>query len=465
MIRGFLLAAGVASVLAGVLFARPHATPGPALRDFEAYYAAGTLWRYREWPYDTRIWTAERGIDGVDGSRYEVLPFVGPPVLLPAFGAIAQLPFARAVLVWRALLICAIAAIVLAALRLAGIPLTPFTVTAGAAAAIGFGPLTSALALGQIALPAFAFAALAAWLPLAPALSWIQPNVGLANLWQCASREGAAAFTAGLALFAAACLVVIGPTQAAAYARILRAHGGAEKFSAIQITPPAIAYGFGAPESIAAVTGIAVALAAIAAWFVLVPRLTDAPARFGVTCALLPFAMPFFHEHDLLVLFIPALLFAVRADARTWPLAATGAMLCATDWLGLAQRPDGLLQTLLLVGGLGAALTALRRDAGLRMLIAPGCVLVAIACAGALAQAHPAPVWPDAMGTLPQNVRSLGIAAAWHAEQAATGLFARNGAWALLRALSLCGCALLVSAVWMRSRSHADYRNPSSASA
>lgn len=460
MIGRVLLAAGVAAVLAGVLFTRPHATPGPAMRDFEAYYAAGSLWQHRVWPYDTRIWTAERNIAGVDASRYEVLPFVGPPALLPAFASLAYLPFDRAVLVWRALLLCAMAAIVICALSLAGVRLSPMTILAGATAAIGFGPLTSALALGQIALPAFAFAAIAAWLPAAGFLAWIQPNVALANVWQCVTRKGALALVGGLGVFATACAAVVGRARIAGYLSVLQEHGAAEKFSAIQMTPAAIAYGFGATESLAAVIGVALALAAIALWFALLPRLPDNASRFAATCALLPVAMPFFHEHDLLVLFIPAIVVTLRADARVWPIAAAGAMLCATDWLGLAQRPDGLVQTLLLVGGLGAALFALRRDARARMLAIPVCVLAAIAVAGVFAQAHPSPVWPDAMSALPANVRTMSVASAWHAEQAATGLLSRNGAWALLRLLSLLGCALLVSAVWLSSRSTVDSKNP-----
>lgn len=431
------------------------------MRDFEAYYAAGTLWQHREWPYGARIWTAECKVAGVDASRYEVLPFVGPPALLPAFAALAYLPFDRAVLLWRALLICAMAAIVIAALRLAGVPFSPFTLLAGATAAIGFGPVTSALALGQIALPAFAFAAIAAWLPSSTLLAWMQPNVALANLWQFATRKGALAFAGGLAVFGAACAAVVGPAQISEYFRALQAHGAAEKYSAIQITPAAIAYGFGAPESLAAAIAVAAALAAIAAWFALLPRLADTAARFAATCALLPLAMPFFHEHDLLVLFVPAIVLTLRADARAWPLAVAGAMLGATDWLGLAQRPDGLLQTLLLVGGLGAALIALRRDAHARMLAIPAGALFAIAVAGLFAQAHPVPVWPDAMSSLPANVGSMDAAAVWHAEQAATGLFARNGAWAFLRLLSLSGCALLASAAWVNSKSIVDSRNPS----
>jgi len=54
-----------------------------------------------------------------------------------------------------------------------------------------------------------------------------------------------------------------------------------------------------------------------------------------------PFAAPFFHEHDLVVVFVPAIVLVLRASPAALPIAMTGALFAATDWLGLAQRPDG----------------------------------------------------------------------------------------------------------------------------
>jgi hypothetical protein len=439
-VRAFLTLLAIAAVLVAVFFERPHATPGPPMRDFEAYYAAGVLWQHGTWPYTGAIWQVEKRLDGVSPRRYEVLPYAGPPALLPVLSAIARLPLQTATLVWRGFLILAFGALALLTLRLSGRGFSLPGVLAIAVAALGFGPLTSALALGQIALPAFVFA-----LPLrqrvTPLFAWAQPNVAITLI----SRPWT--FVIAGALFAFACAAVAGFSRSAAYVQLLHEHGIAERFSAIQVTPTAIAYGFGAGENAALAIGIGVAIAAAAAWLYIMFRVRDALARFCATCALLPFAMPFFHEHDLLVVFVPAVVYTLRAPARLWPIAALGALLAATDWLGLAQRPDGVVQTLLLVGAFGTSLVALREDAHVRMLLIPAAGLALIGCAGWFAQTHPAPVWPDAMQPLQQSVQALSVSAAWHAEQAATGLFVRNAFWAVLRCGSLLGCIVLAYAV------------------
>jgi hypothetical protein len=351
--------------------------------------------------------------------------------------------------VWRSLLILAFALLAIATLHLSGKRIAPFSVLAIAAAALGFGPLTSALALGQIALPAFLFA-----LPLrrdwTTIFAWAQPNVAVTII----SRP--LTFIASGTAFAIACVAVAGLRGASGYVQVLHDHGNAERFSAIQITPTAIAYGFGAPESAAVAIGVAVALTAIAAWIVLMLRLRDRLARFCITCALLPLAMPFFHEHDLLIAFVPAMVYILRERGPVFAFALLGALLCATDWLGLAQRPDGVLQTLLLIAAFAAAAIALRDDAHPRMLLAPLGVLLIIALAGWFAQTHAAPVWPDAMAAMPQSVRHLSVTGAWRWEQEATGLFARNAFRALLRCGSLAGCVLLAYAA-VRSQFEIDW--------
>lgn len=469
MNRALLLAAACAAVLYALFFARPHATPGPAMRDFEAYYAAGATWNAGADPYGTAVWNAERRIDGVRADRYEFLPFVGPPAALPIFGLVARMPYPVATIVWRGVLALSALALALAALRLAGLALNAWRIAAVAVAALGFGPLTSAVALGQIALPACAAAVCAAlllrrspaWSAIVSSFGWLQPNVALALLSQSTSKRALPGIAGGIALFAGISLAVSGAHGAFDYANVLRAHGAAERFSAIQLTPAAVAYGLGANGQAAAATGAIVAVAAIAVWFWLM-RLPSSPAmRFAVTCALLPLAVPFFHEHDLVIVFAAAIVFTARGSERAWPFALAGSLFCATDWLGLAQRPDGTLQTLLLVGAAGTGLALLRGAARARSISIVFGVLASIAVASAVAHAHPAPIWPDAMGALPPDVRASGAAAAWHAEQAATGLFARNAAWALLRSLSLAGCALLVYAGALSCRSTADSRRSS----
>ena len=459
MKAALLVAASLAVVIA-LLFARPHPTPGPPMRDFEAYYAAGSVWNAGGDPYSQTIWTAERSLTGVDAVRYEALPFIGPPATLPVFGLIARIPFDTANAIWRALLIAALAAVALLTLRFSERPLTPASFCAIAVAALGFGPLTSALALGQIALPAFVFVLLAMQWPAAMLFAWIQPNLGVALLSQTApSRKGIAVAVSAL-MFAAICLLVSGASGLARYVGDLQAHSAAERFSAIQITLPAIAYGFGATPLLAVAIGLAATCGAIACWAFFMREGASAVERLSFTCALLPLALPFFHEHDLLIVFVPAILYALRTEGAWWFVGAFGACFAATDWLGLAQRPDGTVQTLLLIGALGAALVAMHERPRAGMLLVPACMLLFIGTVSILAHAHPAPVWPDAMRALPPNVQSLTIAGSWAAQQHATGLFDVEPVWAALRALSLLGCALTAIAVYASSRYPARSRSP-----
>jgi hypothetical protein len=454
--RVALLAIALAAIACATLFMRPHPTPGPPMRDFEAYYAAGTVWNAGEDPYSQAIWRAEKRLPGVDASRYEALPFVAPPVILPPLGAIAKLPFAVANALWRVLLAAAIPGLAFIVLRFAQVRPSRIAFVAVAAAAVGFGPLTSALALGQLALPAMFFASLSLLWPPAALGAWIQPNVGIALFSQ------ARAWIAAV-IFGALCVVLEGANGIWHYADVLHRHSMAERFSAIQLTPAAIAYGFGAAAPVANALAWLVALGAIGFWFAVVRRTGDATARFCITCALLPLVMPFFHEHDLVVLFVPVVVYAICCERRVWPLATFGALLAGTDWLGLAQRPDGAVQTLLLAGALGLALAALRDRIDPRMLLVPAGAIALIAIAAAVVHQYPLGVWPDAMGALPKDAASLDIASAWNAQQRATGLFARQPVWALLRLFSLGGCALTAYAIALSSKSPADSKNPSPA--
>jgi hypothetical protein len=295
-LRATLLVIAAICAAVALLFARPHPTPGPPMRDFEAYYAAGTVWNAGGEPYSQTIWNAERGLAGVNGSRYEALPFVGPPALLPFFGSIARLPFTVANTLWRAALLAALAALVFATFHFCKRPVQAWTLLAFAITAAAFGPITSALALGQLALPAFAFAVLALGTPPFGILAWLQPNVALALLGQLFGRKSALGYAAGAGAFAALCAIAVQPPGLLHYFAVLHAHAQAERFSAIQITPGAIAYGLGGSAAFAAVLSTAIAVAAIAYWFVLMRALQGWLERFCATAVLLPFAMPFFHD-------------------------------------------------------------------------------------------------------------------------------------------------------------------------
>ena len=464
MKRSALLAAAAVAVIAALTIARPQHPAGPSLRDFEAYYAAGATWMHGGDPYSIAIWDVERNLPRVLAQRYEVLPFVGTPATLPFWAALAHLPYDEAAITWRAVLFLSLLALIWLAAPLANLRRSPATLFALALAALGFGPVTSALALGQTALPV-ALAILAAYavssLPLkgfAAAIACAQPNLALALAGGLKSLRNAVAIVLGAIAFAMVSSA-LAPGGIVRYIRALQEHGQAERFSAIQLTPTAIAYGLGASEYTAALTGILVALGAVSVWLLCARVIRDPLTLFCATSALVPFAVPFFHEHDLAIVFVPAAILVLRASPVGLPIALGGALFSATNWLGLAQSPDAVVQTALLVAAFAVALLVMRTGVTSRALVLVPVMFVMIVLGGFVARTHGMPVWPDAM---PLGVAHLSnIATVWHAEQLATGLFARDTMWALLRCASLAGCGLLVYAALLSSRSPADSRTSS----
>jgi hypothetical protein len=417
-------------------------------------------------PYGTGIWQTERTLPGVNAQRYELLPFAGPPATLPLWSAFARLPYPTAEMLWRAVLCLSVIVMVCIALGLCGLPRSPFNVLALALAASGFGGLTNAFALGQIALPVAAAISVAyaatrfGGKVLAAAAAFTQPNLALGLAGEFRNKNSALALVAAVALFGLLCAGV-SVSGLFAYALVLVAHGAAEQFSAIQLTPAAGAYGFGAPSGAAIAFGGLTALVALLFWLRAMVKFQDRFTLFAISCALVPFGAAFFHQHDLVILFVPAVALVLRAPSASLPLVMTAGLLCATNWVGLAQNPGATLQTLLLTVAFALALLALRDECDYRALAPPVVILLLIAGAGIFAASHVMPVWPDAMTPLPPNAAGLGAAAAWHAEQMATGLFARDAFWSLLRCASLAGCALLIYSAWISSKYPADSRTSS----
>ena len=457
--RRWLLGVAFAAIAGAVFFARPAATPGPSLRDFEAYWSAGATWSSGDNPYGRAIWSAERTVNGVTPSRDELLPFVGPPPTLPLWSLFARLPYDRAAIIWIAVLIAALLAMVAATLRGSAMPLKLSAFAAALALAIGFGPLTSDLALGQIALPAFAGAALVVvarsqWLAaVAACVAFAQPNAS-AGLFSILGRNRATfAIVLGVIATYALGTFAAGWSWPLTYARVLAAHAGAERLSAIQITPAAIAYGFGASPAAAAWLALACAAVAVVAAVLIATRVREAFARFAAFSALVPFAAGFAHEHDLLVAYAAAAWCALRTRGTTRAVALAGTLLVAVDWLGLAQRPTGIVQSALLALAALLAFIALGEPRERRVQWIAAAAVALLFGAGALIGAHhPAPVWPDALAGFRADP-AASAAQVWLAEQRASGLLAAVPAWALLRTLSLAGCALLAYAIYRRPTS------------
>lgn len=458
MNRKLLLALAYTAIAIALLAARPVPTPGPVARDFEAYWSAGATWNAGSDPYTRSVWQAERVVPGVDARRYDLLPFIDPPSTLPLWSVFARLPYDIAVTVWLALLAGAFLALVWTVLFNSAPRLTGSNLLAALAIATAFGPITSDLALGQLALPAFLGAMLVVVfadrsLPGATAaatLAFAAPNVALGLISQVDRKRVATVL--GLGALATYALGVWGagwgwPPR---YFENVLSHGAAERFVAIQLTPAAIAYGLGASPWIALTIAALAALLAVAATILFVIRVRDPFARFAGSSALVPFIAGFVHEHALILAFPAAIWCAFRAQSTARALALAGTLLVAVDWLGLAQRPTGIAQSALLALAAACAFVAAGKIDSRSLVWVVAIMAGLFAVSSALAVYHPAPVWPDAMSSL-HAPADASVATIWLAEQRASGLLAVAPAWALLRACSLLGCAILACVIYRHS--------------
>ncbi|HMF27259.1 MAG TPA: hypothetical protein VKE42_00720, partial [Candidatus Cybelea sp.] len=336
-----------------------------------------------------------------------------------------------------------------------GAPPRALSLLAAVALAISFAPISSDLALAQIALPAFAGAVLAVvladrWLPaaaIAVALALAQPNLALGLTSQLGRNPLTLAIALGAALAYALGAVAAGWEWPLHYVRTVAEHGIAERFVAIQFTPASIAFDFGATQHQAQLVEVAMAAIAVSAAIALAFAVRDRFARFAAFSALVPFVTGFFHEHDFVVAFAAALWCALRTTGVARVLSLVGTLLAGIDWLGLAQRPSGVAQSALLMAAAFAAFLALGERVEFRRAVLPAVVVAALFAGAALAATrNPVPVWPDALTNF-HAPAAANIASVWLSEQRASGLLAAVPAWGLLRSLPLLGCALLVYAI------------------
>jgi hypothetical protein len=447
-------------VVLAVTIARPAPTPGPLSRDFEAYWAAGATSNAGADPYGRAIWNSERAVAGVDARRDEILPFVGPPHTLLFWRIVAWLPYERAAHLWWAVLAISLLALVGAVVGASGVTFTARAFFGGIVLAIAFAPISSDLALGQIALPAFLGTVLVAVLAerrltlgvVAAPIAFAQPNISLGLLTQLGRNRTTVAMLAGAALTYVLGALAAGWSWPSSYARIVAEHGLAERFVAIQFGPAAIAFDLGAPQRLAETIALVIALLAIGAAVAICLAAREPFARFAACSALVPFVAGFFHEHDFVVVFAAALWCALRTRGNVRAIALAGTLLAGFDWLGLAQRQTGLTQSALLAAAAFAAFAALGEKPELRRATPVAVGMGALIAGAALVAVHnPVPIWPDALRSFHASL-TASIASIWLDEQQRSGLLAAVPAWGLLRSCSLLGSALLAYAI---------YRHPS----
>jgi hypothetical protein len=465
----------VLAVLAVTVF-RPPATPGPFARDFEAYYAAGATWNAGGDPWSRDVWRVERTLPGVDASRDELLPFAGPAITLPLFSLLARAPFDVARNVWVAVLVLALAVLVMTAAALARIRLTPAHATGLLFFAALTGSAIGAVTLGQVALVAAAAVALtllalergSPWASVAALVAAAQPNLALPLAVRLTGRRSAALLASAAAAFLALTLILHGGAAGfVTYLHRLGELGASERFDVIQYGVPAVLAAAGVARGSAALAGtictlVAFAAAAAAAW-----RLRAQPLlATSLAIALLPWAVPFFHEHDFAIELIPVIVLAAAPDARVRMLAGVAAMCVLIDWLGIAQRPEAAVHDACLAFAAACAFGGV--PARSPRAAEPWPALIACAVLSLLAflpaLAFPAPVWPDALGAF-HAAPTIDAAAVWAAEQQRAGLTGVLPVTGLLRAIALFGCAVLALAAYLAAEPAAiTMRSPRTAS-
>ncbi len=452
--RGACLGLALFALAIAFFVVRPASTPGPALRDFESYYAAGITWQYHGDPYGRQVWRTERTLPGVVATRDELLPFVGPPFGLPLWAAFGNLPWQAATAVWDVVLAACVAVLAFGTLRLARGRIDALDAAASLAFVAGFGPLTSGIALGQVAVVSSAAIVLVPFLlgprmvlaaTAAALVAALQPNLAIVLAARIANRRSTIAFAFAATIAIGGSVVALGGLGGLAnYANVLRAHAAAERFIAIQTSPAAVARALGASAHLAGAIGIALAFATIViSAFQCVRGRYTPDARLALACAAGPLVFPFAHEHDFTIAFFPALLVARRARGALWVAAAFAALGIAVDWLGLAQRPTGILESAALTAAAALALAALARDPLRPYHAAPLLAALAVLAVGAVAARTPLPTWPDALGLAFHVPFDMPAPEVWHLEQLRSGIGALVPAWGALRAISLVSCAAL----------------------
>jgi hypothetical protein len=467
-VRAALAIAAALLIACAFSLLRPAGEPGVVMRDFSAYYAAGATWLAHGNPYGASIGHVEHRAAGAGSA--ELLPFVGLPATLPFWALFARFHYVAAAHLWLALLVLSALALFTASLALSGgaSSTDPVLKTGGAALVLlSFVPFTSDFGLGQSALPACAaitagvalLSRSTAGASLTFAIASLQPNLAVASAAVLGRVRGVAALGSAALLCYAAGAFAAGPDWIGAYLQVLARHGAAERFSSIQITPAAIAYGFGAPERGAMLFGVAVAAIVLGLGVAAVMRTPALEAKFAIACCAIPFVTFFVHEHDLIVLYFPLLYCLRYAPAALRPVALFAGVLVAVNWLDFAQQPQAvgqdialacaaILSPLVLPGAGDRPAEGLRRFPRLRFAslgttMATASALGLVALGAWVGAHHPLPIWPNDMTAFTPPA-SAGAAAMWHEEQLHTGLLMPHPASALLRSFSLAGCASLL---------------------
>jgi len=310
-------------VLAAALVDDAENSTANGLRDLHLYLHAGA-----QFIAGSQVYTPQP-IDRYP-SDLGFLPFLYPPVTLPVFGLLSQVPSA---LVEGAWLLGSIA-IVLASLRLIGLS-WPWTI-----AALAWTPIEQGLFVGNVAVPSFFLLAIAPRLPVALVLGPLaKPQNAIPAIWLIRERRWRS-IAVGVGIVLAAILVTLPLTG---FQRWFEWIDGLLVYQDSQRLLPGL-YGIGLGRFLPG--WLYVAIAVLVVLLALVPRGREGLARTSLASVV---ASPSLWSHGYLMA-IPAFL-----RMRSFWLWVCAGMLCA----GAFPGP----QLALAVAVAGWLVPAMRRDA------------------------------------------------------------------------------------------------------
>lgn len=343
--------------LAGCLaFVPPGSTlsgvgPSGLLRDFSAFYCAGSSLRLGADPYrEEPLGSCERQPKAsplLPGTPGLAVPAPLPPYALVPFAVLSLLPYAAAGAVWSLVLAACVTATVLAVRRVTGLPLLAVT------AAFVLGDGYAMLCLGQIAPVAVAAIALAARFlaserdgaaACAAAVAMLEPHVGLPVclalfVWRPRTRL----ILGGAAFFCAALSVAVAglPTTLEYVHAVVPAHALSEVANEKQLSLTYALHRFGVADANALLAGDLWYLAMLAAGLAGAGVALRRGAGPAFVAALPPlFAVvggPFVHIAQMPAALPAALILYARAGGprrRTLGIAVTA---LAVPWIQFAN--------------------------------------------------------------------------------------------------------------------------------
>ncbi len=340
----------IALLIVLAALAVPSLRPSGLLRDFDAFYCAGTALRAGADPYRAEpLGTCERTPKPpplLRGSPGLAMPAPLPPYALAPFEVLAAVPYVAAGLLWTAAGIASVAIAVWAMRRITGLPVEALVATF--ALTDGY----ASLALGQVAPVAVAAIALAAMLlfegrdeaaAAAAGCAMLEPHLGLPV---CAALFAYRARTRlpliGIALLcAAASLAAGGVATSLEYVRsVVPAHALSEIANEKQFSLTYALHRLGIADGTALHAGeisyLLMCVAGIAAAGAIAKR-TNAAAIAAIPPAFAVIGGPFVHIIQIAAALPAALLLVAFGAPRTRRIAGVAIVALAIPWIQFAN--------------------------------------------------------------------------------------------------------------------------------